>query len=141
MTTMHDDKPTIEEDITHDEDFVFDLTEQVKPVEINNKEGETIKYELREATEDIVARWKDRSMANANVQNTGGKEINVKMGAVGDSDAFLVSLCLFHKGGPYDGHSAGFDEVKSWPSRVVKPMYRWIIKNSNLDLDDKQEKN
>lgn len=122
------------------DDLSFDLAEVVIPVKIRKKDGSVVKYELHEATEDDVVKWRDRSMSQAQMAQSKRGKIDLRMGAVADSDAYLVSLCLkeITKDGLY---SVSFAEVKSWPSRVVKPIFRKLIEISEIDEDEEEAKN
>lgn len=123
---------------TQDDELCFDLSEKIVTVKIKEIDGTKTHYELHEATEEVVVQWRDRAMKQAKVTSSGKKKVDVQMGASSEGDAFLVSQCLFNK---KDGHSVGLGTVLKWPSRVVKPIHRRLVKISEIDFDEDEAKN
>lgn len=123
---------------TQDDELCYDLSEKIVTVRIKNKDGTTTRYELHEATEEVVVKWRDRAMRQARVTSTGKKRVNVQMGDSSEGDAFLISQCLFNR---EDGRSVGLGTVLKWPSRVVKPIHRKLIEISEIDFDEDESKN
>ncbi len=123
---------------TQDDEFCFDLSEKIVTVRIKETDGTKTHYELHEATEEVVVKWRDRAISKARVTSSGKKKVNVQMGDSSEGDAFLVSQCLFDK---ETGYSVGLGTILKWPSRVVKPIHRKLIEISEIDFDEDESKN
>lgn len=105
------------------------------------------RYWLTEASEDAATKYRDRSIKAAKMYD--GKVVGMEGGA--EVEPFLVSLCLY-EADPKDGSlrltSLGdpnpeflvpMSVVKSWPSRVVKPLYNRVREASDLTETDTVE--
>lgn len=88
-------------------------------------------YVLREASEDAAVTYRNASMSKAKVAD--GKVIGVA--GIADVEPLLVGLCLFASG---SDTPVGEEFVRRLPSRVVKPLYQWVIAESGL-LDKDNE--
>ncbi len=109
-----------------------DLAPRTMPVKYRG-----VEYELREATESAAIKYRDTFITRAKF-NDEGKFSGV--GAISEGEALLVSMCLYEKlpNGQFkigpDGRdiSCRLEEIKGWPAKVVKPLFNWVRKNSDL---------
>lgn len=103
----------------------------ITPIELPVTIGEK-KYVLREADEETAAIFSNARLKG--VQLDDGKVTGLPEDLAG-VQSLLVSRCLF----PYnvDGKAANTpvprDVVKSWPSRIVKPLFEKAKEISELD--------
>jgi hypothetical protein len=114
------------------EDDVDQMNFDLEPLEVQVTVGGK-SYVLREASEDAACKWRNKIMSSTKL--TDGKPSSID--GIGDSEPLLVSLCLWEQ------HSSTKDEVKqlkvplevvrSWPSRVVKKLHKWVMENSDLE--------
>ncbi len=126
---MSDEKET--ETTSHD-DFDFGSLEAIEiPVVGPDKKP----YILREASGDVVAKFNNARGRCVQFRDGGMSAVNGQ----GDLEAFLVSLCLFHV--KEDG-TADFKKpvrapiIRSWPERVVKPLFEKAKEISEIDEPD-----
>lgn len=87
-----------------------------------------IKYVLTEASEAAAMQLRAGQFKNARMVD--GK-IQAEVGDMSKSQALLVSLCLFQAGPPRTPVSV--DELRKWPTRVVKKYFTWIMEVSELN--------
>lgn len=116
-------------------ELVFEDAEPVEvPVRIGNR-----RYMLCEASEDAACKYRNASTACARFD--GGKMVGIQ-GPIADVEPLLVSLCLFelydHQG-ETRRRPVTLTQVRSWPSRVVKPIYEKARELSRLKEDDEPE--
>jgi hypothetical protein len=98
----------------------------LKPMErgITNLFGKN--YILREASEDAARKYRNSAVRAAKMSD--GKIVG--MDGVGDVQSVLVAACLFEEG---SNRCVTEAVVRTWPSRVVKPMFDWVKEVSKLD--------
>ncbi len=93
------------------------------------------RYMLREASGDAVAKF----------NNARARCIQFKDGAMasvsgqGDLEVLLVSYCLFHTdetGAAKLNTPVDIKLIRSWPNRVVKPLYDAAREISEIDAED-----
>lgn len=90
-----------------------------------------VEYQLREASEEAAVKYRDVFVTKARF-NEEGKFAGV--GAISDGEATIVAMCLFEKlpDGTFRNTSATKAEVMTWGSKVVKPLFNWVRKHSDL---------
>ena len=101
------------------------------PIEIPVKIGGE-DYVLCEAMESQTIAYRDAMMSRMEMSRDGKQ---TKFKSIAGVDAYLVSMCLYHIGDGTRG-SVSVEKIKSWPSRIVKPLYRKIKEISELDEPD-----
>lgn len=99
-------------------------------------------YVLKEASEGASIVYRDAHVKAARIKEVDGGTRESSFGNLADSDALLVSMCLFKVGAGKDGGSlAPVDvrTVKSWPTRVVKQLYKKVREISDMQELDSEE--
>lgn len=91
-----------------------------------------VQHTLSEATEGVACHYRNAVMRSAKMSD--GKVVGTE--GVADVQPLLVSLCLKDA----TGKPVPLPTVKSWPSRVVKPMYDWIREVSQLEEGESAER-
>jgi len=114
----------------NDGTLVFDLKRIIIPIRITEKDGTLRKYELKEATSDVATHWRNSIINKTKIQD--GKAVGLSN--VADSEPLLVSMCLFRAEGKKD--NVKLEEVRSWPSRIVKSLFEKAKEISDLDEDE-----
>lgn len=100
------------------------------PVEIEVNIGEK-KYTLKEATGEVASKYRTYVMVNA--------RSNEYKPAAGEIDIYLLSMCLFDD----QGKAVSTATLKTWPARVLKPLFLKAQEIGNLNLSapkDEDEK-
>jgi hypothetical protein len=102
-------------------------------------------YVLREASEGAVVQWKNSHLRSTRM--TDGKITS--FGDMADSEPLLVHLCLYvpgldgkirlRDGQPDDSTRVPLSRVRSWPARVVKPIFERAKAISELEEKETQE--
>lgn len=108
-------------------DELMDLGD-LAPVEISCKIGGK-PYLLREADAAGAAKYRNYMMACTRM--TDGKVTGVK--DLADAEVLLVSLCLFHCDDKGMWVTVPAATLKSWPARVLKPLFDKAKEISQLD--------
>lgn len=107
----------------------YKLEATVVPVFIGEEE-----YELREASAAAACLWQNDFLSKAKI-GPDGKIQSAK--GIADSEPYLVSLCLFEK---ESGKRVELSTVRSWPSRIVKDLFKKAKDISGLeDTDEEKE--
>lgn len=119
--------------VTADDEFNFDLEPVTKPATIRKQS-----YILTEASEGAACAYRNASMKGVRMDE--GKITS--LGSMADAQPVLVAGCLFRLDPGSDGGTVRvpvtIQFVKDLPSRVVRPMFDWVKKVSNLE--EKTEK-
>lgn len=94
---------------------------------------------LKEASEAASVRWRNAQVGSARIGADG--KIN-RIGDIADAEPLLLSDCLFEKSG--EGVNPPLKPVpvatiRSWPSRVVKPLVEWVMRSSGLEERETKE--
>lgn len=113
---------------------VTDLNlDDLEPITINTQYlGRS--YVIKEASGDVVARWK----------NMMAKEVRMRDGSVvglnnvADFEPILVSMCLFENTGSQE-KPVPVVVIRSWPNRVVTRIFETVKSISGLDDDNNVE--
>lgn len=115
-------------------EFNFDdLTPQSVPVRYQGS-----KYILHEADADAAAKF--RNLALRNIKLTKDGSIDSDLGGMADLEPYLVSLCLYEiVEGKQAAHPVPLAVIRSWPSRIIKPLFMWVKENSGLDEKDTRD--
>jgi hypothetical protein len=108
-------------------DDLFDLGD-LEPKSVSYKIGGK-PYQLREASSAAAAKFRNASISGAKLAD--GKIVGI--GNVGDVEPLLVSLCLFQLGTDGVWATVPLDTIKSWPARIVKPLFEMAKEISQLD--------
>lgn len=101
-------------------------------------------YVLREASEGAAVRWRNAQLSQAKYDDSGRF---ASVGDAADSEPLLVALCLYYadeagalrvqaNGDPDPRHLVQLEIIRSWPSRIVKKMYDWVMTASGLRVED-----
>lgn len=98
-------------------------------------------YQAREALEDAAIEYRAASMSGLNMEVGDDGEARFKhdITKVSDTEPVLVGGCVFRRDPAKDEkewEKVGAEVVKSWPSRVVKPLFNWIKEVSDLHETD-----
>lgn len=114
-----------------EQEMVFDsLVPREVPVTIGPK-----KYVLREATGDVVCRYRNSIMAATRLGPEGRPQ---QLTGLADTEPYLISMCLFEvtDGGekPVTGSL-----IRSWPSRVQRALFKRVREISDLEAGDTDE--
>lgn len=114
------------------DEFNFDdLQIKEKPVTIQG-----VNYVLREANGDAACKYRNALLGQVELGSDG---VPKKLGKVADVEPMLVSLCISKvqgEGKPIA--TVNEQDVRRWPNRVIKPMFEWIKKNSDLEEEESQ---
>lgn len=105
--------------------LVYDITPQEVPVQIGG-----VPYTLRECSGDAEIKYQN---ARFRARKTDVEGNTIGFDNLADTEALLVSLCLFDK----DGKNPKADEVRSWPSRIMTDLFNRVTIMSELDSDDR----
>jgi hypothetical protein len=110
------------------EDTLEDLTPVQMDVTINGNH-----YQLREATEADIIRWRSFLLRTAK-PGPDGKPTNLE--GMTEMDSVLVSYCLFEvvDGRSQEKHVA-VETVRIWPTRIVKRLHAKIMAISGLNAE------
>lgn len=115
-------------------EMTFDEIELISiPVRIGGED-----FVLREATAEAAGKYHDAIIKSTRMSD--GKITGSD--GLGGVEPLLVSLCLFRaaKSGRQE-EAVSLIEVRSWPTRVVKPLFERVKEISELDAkDDKSPK-
>jgi hypothetical protein len=119
------------------EEMVFDLEPIEIPIKIGGKS-----YILREASEGAAVGYRNLVMKAARMSE--GKIVGIDGAA--DVEPYLVSQCVFETDREGRVRQIGdrlvnvhINTVRSWPSRVVTPLFDKIKEISDLDRETKPE--
>ncbi len=96
------------------------------------------KYILREANEESVARFTNARTRCMTLQDGGVTAV----AGMGDLSLLLVSLCLFEVGEDGEANlkkNVSVEVLKSWPGRVIRPLFDEAKRISEIDQDDDVE--
>lgn len=106
----------------------------VVPVTIKDK-----KYELREAPEGAAAKYQDALLRSMRSQeSTDGSKYTVT-DRVTETEALLVSLCLFELTENGGFKTVPLTTIQGWVHRVVKPLFETAEKISGLARKETKE--
>lgn len=85
-------------------------------------------YLLRGASAAAAVQFREANMRGRVYE--AGEVVRVQGHA--ESEALLVSLCLFPRdeAGGIAGPPVPVDQVKAWPTEVMKRCYEWVVANS-----------
>jgi hypothetical protein len=108
-----------------------DITPQSIPVRIGGKS-----YVLKEATGEAACRYKNEIMRCGRLGADG--KPNQVIG-LADTEAFLVSLCLFEVDGEGKEKHVPVSLIKSWKSSVLDKLYKTCREMSGMDNDEKED--
>lgn len=115
--------------------LVFDSVDlSVVPVTIAGME-----YLLREPSADIAAKYRNAAAKCAKSQFVDGRVSGMSMDGIGDIEPLLVSMCLFERTAQHSLEDKGIlvqvslATVRSWPSRIVKPLFDLAKRLGDLD--------
>lgn len=103
------------------EGILFELEAVCIPVVIGEEE-----YELREASAASACLWQNDLLSKAKM-GPDGKVQSAK--GIADSEPYLVHLCLVDT----KGERVPLATVRSWPSRIVKELFKKAKEISGLD--------
>lgn len=109
------------------DEFDFnDLTPVLKVVRYMGK-----KYFAQEASEGAAVAYRNASLKAAKMAD--GKVIGMEGAA--DVEPLLVHLCLFktNDAGEKTIENVSLAEVRTWPSRIIRPIFDWIKEVSQLN--------
>jgi hypothetical protein len=132
MTETLDVLKRTTEPVTSSSALVFnddDLTLVEVPVKIRNED-----YILKEADGNVACQYRNASTRCARMND--GKVTGVD--GVADVEPFLVSLCLFKVLSTGARVPVDVKVVRSWPSRIIKPLFDRAKEISKLDEDDSE---
>jgi DNA-binding transcriptional MerR regulator len=92
----------------------------------------TATYLLKEPSESASCKWRD-ALVKATKLDNQGKPIG--MGDISDSDALLLSLCLFKR---ENGDDIPVDKklILGWPARVVRPLVEACKEMGGMDDEE-----
>jgi hypothetical protein len=111
------------------EQFDFDF-DQGQPTEVKIRfQGKN--WTLREASEETAVKMRGMQLSNARVV---GGQLQANVDRIAESQAFLVSRCLFDD----ENKPVKVEVIRSWPSRVVKPLFERCKEMSGLAEQDDQ---
>ena len=112
------------------EELHFDSLELSEiPVTIGDK-----KYVLVEASEDAACQFRNATMAGTQMR---GRKVT-KLGTMANAAPGLVSRCLFEDDG-VGRKAVPVATIYRWPARIIKQLFEWIKKNSDLEEDETLE--
>lgn len=108
------------------------------PVTIGKK-----RYMLREASADAVVKFRNALTANAQL-GQGGRVSRI--GNIADAEPLLVSLCIVElydhdtgKGVETKERPVPLSVVRSWPNRILKPLFDKVKEISAIHEDEETE--
>lgn len=101
-----------------------DITPITVAVTINGEH-----YQLREASGDAACRYRNALLKCTQLGPEGKPQ---RLEGMGDTEPFLVSLCLFKE----NGAPVNAATVRAWPSRVQKRLFETAKRISKLDEDE-----
>lgn len=108
--------------------FDFDSLELAEvPVKYRGTE-----YTLQEASGRAAKEYRNARIRGARLGPDGSV---VSMGDVGTVEPLLVSLCLFNN---KNNKNVPQPIVESWPEKIVKPLFDWVMENSDLTEEPKE---
>jgi len=102
-------------------------------------------YLLTEAFGDAVAQWRNAQLAGTTMRQSEDDGVKtISLGGMADSEPLLVALCLFSPGpdgnlildarGNVDRkHQVPLSVVRSWPQRLVGPLFERVKEISRLN--------
>lgn len=105
--------------------------DDLEPIEIPfNLLGQ--RYLLKEASEDAACRYRNKLMESSTMVD--GKTTSIK--GMADAEPLLVAFCMFHvtidNNGIRNLKQLTLEEVRAFPSRVVKKLFAKIQEISDL---------
>lgn len=110
---------SIPSDQAHTREIVY---EDLAPIEVPIRIGKD-RYILREATADAARKWRNSIMSSTTVVD--GKVTAV--GNLADSEAYLLSMCLYpvrpDTHGTVSNKPVHISTILSWPNRIVRPLF------------------
>lgn len=114
------------------EPLVFESLEPIEiPVKIAGKD-----YVLREAGEAFASKYQNALMSSTKVvEGTDGNKSATVQG-ISDTEALLVSLCLFEIGQNNSKVNVNVNTIRTWPHRVVKPLFQKAEEISGLGANE-----
>jgi hypothetical protein len=117
------------------EPLVFESLEPIEiPVKIASKD-----YVLREAGEAFASKYQNALMRSTKVvEGTDGNK-SATVEGISDTEALLVSLCLFEVGQNNSKVSVNVNTIRTWPHRVVKPLFQKAEEISGLGANETEE--
>lgn len=115
------------------ETLQFKLQTQVRPVEIEDDNGNVKKYELREISAAQRDRYMNSLTKRFRLDNTG-KPCGIK--DFEGLHASLISLCLYNE----QGTLVTPQEVNAWPAHVTQTLYKAAESLNKLDAKDEGDK-
>lgn len=100
--------------------MVFDSLEPITvPVKIAGED-----YILKEAGEASASRYLNELMKTTRVVESADGNKHATMDGISNTEALLVSLCLFKLDGKTGAtKNVDINLIRSWPHRIVKPLY------------------
>lgn len=106
----------------------FDSLEPISfPVKIAG-----IDYILNEASESAACRYRDAQLKGVNVTESLDGNKKAAVDKMADTEALLVSLCLFQVTENGGTKSVPLETIRSWPHRIVHPIFLKAEEISNL---------
>lgn len=84
-------------------------------------------YTLREGSGGAIKRYSNAKLSKMTLKD--GKPVSLN--GMADTEAFLVSLCLFDE----DGRNVSVETIEAWPNRVKEWLFDTAKKISKLDQD------
>lgn len=93
-------------------------------------------YVVREASEGAALEYRQK-YAKALKTGKDGDIVSMDLGAIAETESFLVAKCLFKmaKNGT-DQVNPHPNELRAWPRKVVKRLHKLIMKVSEIRDDD-----
>lgn len=116
----------------------FDIDILEIPITLNSKKGKK-EYVLCEASEPAAARYQNAQMkATKMIESADGSRIGTIDG-ISDTEALLVSLCLFEVTGEGGRKTVDLITIKNLPHRVCKQLFQKAEEISGLASEETKE--
>lgn len=107
------------------EKLTFSLERTIIPIEIDGSQ-----YELREATGQVAANYRNSMLQRVKLDEKGKP---TSLGNIADLEVYLVSMCLYSKD---TGKRVDEKQIKKeWPAKVLKALHKKAMEISELDED------
>lgn len=117
------------------EALVFESLEPIEiPVKIAGKD-----YVLREAGEAFASKYQNALMRSTKVVEGADGNKSATVDGISDTESLLVSLCLFEVGANGSKTNVNINTIKTWPHRVVKPLFQKAEEISGLGANETEE--
>lgn len=113
--------------------------EDLEPISIPVTIGKNI-YTLREASSDDACKWRKHLFRSSKME--GGKPV-MSLDSISDSEPLLLSYCMYEsytdKFGTAKERKVDLQVVRSWPNRIVRPLFEKAKEISALDEQEETE--